>query len=236
MTERTTMEPGPPIGPEAGGSIPPVDPAAFADDAQPVGAMIRLLAYALDAVVLVIVIYVVALVLRAVMGPTLRITDAAGVPHVDVDRSHSLINSLAATLITGVYFVGSWRRLGSTPGQRLIGARVVRIDGERRLGLGSAVGRWLLLGTPLGLISTVVGRSVVGSVIPVALIAGWSVALYVSTARSRTKRGFHDRISGSIVVRRRKRRPLDGVSGPPETSHPSVLETERSPHQEGFVR
>jgi len=205
MAERTTADPGPPaVSLEGSGSIPtPVDLVGFGDNPQPVGALIRLLAYALDAVLLVVAIYVVAVVLRAAIGPTLRITDSAGVPRVQVDRLHSVINSLAATSVAGVYFVGSWLGFGSTPGQRLIGARVVRADGEGHLGLGPAAARWLLLGTPLGLISTVAGPSAASSVIPVALLAAWSAVLYVSTARSRTKRGLHDRITGSIVVRSR---------------------------------
>jgi uncharacterized RDD family membrane protein YckC len=225
MTERTTTDPGPPaVGLDGSGTIAPVDPAAFADNAQPVGAMIRLLAYAVDAVLLVVVIYVVALVLRAAIGPTLRITDSSGVPRVQIDRLHSLINSLAATFVAGVYFAGSWLRFGRTIGQRLIGARVVRVDGEGHLGPGPAAARWLLLGTPLGLIATIVGPSAASSVIPVALLATWSAVLYVSTARSRTRRGFHDRMTGSIVVRRSARRADPGrVSAPPESSHPQSV-------------
>src|SRR4051794_4547408 len=101
MTERTTADPASPaVSLEGSGSVPtPVDLAGLADNAQPVGAVIRLLAYALDAVLLVVAIYIVAVVLRAGIGPTLRITDSAGVPRVQVDRLHSVINSLAATLV-----------------------------------------------------------------------------------------------------------------------------------------
>ena len=144
-----------------------------------------------------------ALALRAAIGPTLRITESAGVPRIQVDRLHRVVNSVAATLVAGAYFVGSWLRSGATPGQRLLGMRVVRIEREARLRPGQAVGRWLLLGTPLGLISTLLGPpSVVGGVLVVA-IAFWFAVLIVSTARDKRKRGLHDRITGTIVRRRR---------------------------------
>ena len=203
MTERTTNPLPEPVGLDGSGIVPSVGLASVAEDLEPVGAVIRLVAYALDALLLVVAIYVVALVLRAAIGPTLRITESAGVPRIQVDRLHSVINSVAATIVAGAYFVGSWLRSGATPGQRLLGMRVVRIEGEGRLRPGQAVGRWLLLGTPLGLISTLIGPpSVVGGVLAVA-IALWFALLFVSTARGQRKRGYHDRITGSVVVRRR---------------------------------
>jgi uncharacterized RDD family membrane protein YckC len=203
MTERTTAAAPSPISIDGDGAIvPPVGLPAFAENPEPAGAMIRLVGYALDALLLAVAIYVVALVLRAAIGPTLRITESAGVPRIQVDRLHSVINSVAATLVAGAYFVGSWLRSGATPGQRLLGMRVVRIEGEGRLRPGQAVGRWLLLGTPLGLISTLLGPpSVIGGVLAVA-IALWFALLFISTARGPRKRGFHDRITGSVVVRR----------------------------------
>jgi uncharacterized RDD family membrane protein YckC len=205
MTERTTASAPSPVSIDGDGSIvPPVGLPAFAEDPEPAGALIRFVAYALDALLLAVAIYVVALVLRAAIGPTLRITESAGVPRIQVDRLHSVINSVAATLMAGAYFVGSWLRSGATPGQRLLGMRVVRIEGEGRLRPGQAVGRWLLLGTPLGLISTLLGPpSVIGAVLVVA-IALWFALLFISTTRGPRKRGFHDRITGSVVIRRHR--------------------------------
>jgi uncharacterized RDD family membrane protein YckC len=214
LTERTT---DPAVSPVSlgldgvGVTVPPVDPATLVDAAEPVGAFIRLVAYMLDALVLVVAIYVVALILRAAIGPTLTFTDAAGVPRVQIDRLHSVINSVAATLVAGVYFAGSWLRFGATLGQRLIGARVERVDGTGRLRPAQAVARWLLLGTPLGLISTVLGPPSALSVILVLAIAFWFALLFVSTARSRRKRGLHDRITGTTVVRRRAASAPDGT-------------------------
>jgi uncharacterized RDD family membrane protein YckC len=200
MTERTA-DPAPAVG-----------LAGLAEDPEPVGAVVRLVAYALDALLLVVLIYVVALMLRAVIGPTIRFTDADGVPRLLVDRLHVVINAVAATLVAGAWFVGSWLRFGGTPGQRVLGMRVVRVDGGGALGPGQAVGRWLLLGTPLGLISTLLGPPSTLSFILVVAIAFWFALLYVSTARGRRKRGIHDRITGTVVVRRSAARPPAGIA------------------------
>jgi uncharacterized RDD family membrane protein YckC len=191
----------------AGAIVPAAGLAGVAENPEPVGAVVRLVAYALDALLLVVVIYVVALVLRAAIGPTIRFTDADGVPRVLVDRLHVVINAVAATLVAGAWFVGSWLRFGGTPGQRILGMRVVRVDGSGRLGPGQAVGRWLLLGTPLGLLSALLGPPNALSFVLVMAIALWFALLYVSTARGRRKRGLHDRITGSVVVRRLVARP-----------------------------
>src|SRR5260370_1188687 len=78
----------------------------------------------------------------------------------------------------------------------------VGIDGSGGLRPGQAVGRWLLLGTPLGLVSTLLGPPNTLSIVLLVAIAFWFALLFVSTARGPRKRGFHDRITGSVVVRR----------------------------------
>jgi uncharacterized RDD family membrane protein YckC len=207
MTERTGIAsnaPGDVAGPDP---IPnPVAVTALVEDAPPVGAVIRLVAYLLDALVLVIAIYLVALALRAVLGPAIRTVDVGGVSRFLVDRPRSVVDALAATALAGTYFVGSWLRWGATPGQRLIGARVERADGGGRLRPRQAIGRWLLLGTPLGLVSTLlVPAPLVGFVLAL-VIAAWYAILLFTTIFDRRKRGLHDRLAGS-AVRRRPRVP-----------------------------
>jgi uncharacterized RDD family membrane protein YckC len=168
--------------------------------------MVRLVAYVLDALMIAVAIYLVALVLRAAIGPTIRITDVDGVPRVRVDRLRSVVDAMSATTVTGLYFVTSWLRLGGTPIQRLIGVRVERADGGGRLQPRQAVGRWLMLGAPFGLISTLlVPEPLLGALLAL-LIAAWYAVLLVTTARDRRKRGLHDRAVGSIVLRGRAAR------------------------------
>lgn len=208
MTERTTITPAPPPGVDLPDpAVTPADVVQLVDDGTPVGAMVRLVAYVLDALIIAIVIYLVALALRAVIGPTIRITDVDGVPRVRVDRLRSVVDAVSGTTVTGLYFVVSWLRLGGTPMQRLIGARVERADDGGRLHLGQAIGRWLVLGAPFGLISVLlVPEPVLGAILAL-VIAFWYAVLFITTARGRRKRGLHDRVAGSVVVRRPARTP-----------------------------
>jgi uncharacterized RDD family membrane protein YckC len=198
MTEGTTIAPlGPPVVDHAGSAPMPVD------DVRGVGVVVRLVAYLLDALLLALGIYVVLLVLHALIGPTVRIAAVNGVPRLSVDRIRSLIDTAVATAVAGAYFVGSWLARGGTPAQRLVRARVERADGGGRLALGSAIKRWLLLGAPFGLVSTLLLPVPWLGAILVVVIALWHLVLLVTTARDRRKRGLHDRVAGSIVLRRR---------------------------------
>lgn len=220
MTERTTIAPAPPPVVEVHDpTVTPADVVQLMDDGAPVGAIVRLVAYVLDALIIAIAIYLVALVLRAVIGPTLRITDVDGVQRVRVDRLRSVVDAVSATTVTGVYFVGSWLRFGGTPMQRLIGAQVERADDGGRLRLRQAIGRWLLLGASFGLISTLlVSERLLGAVLALA-IALWYAILFITTARDRRKRGLHDRAAGSVVRRRRH-----ATSGGIGTDRPQTAE------------
>ena len=198
MTEGTTSSPLRPrsLG-RAESSVTPID------DARGVGVVVRLVAYLLDALIVALGIYVVVLLLHALIGPTVRIAEVDGVPRLSVDRLRSLIDTAVATALAGTYFVGSWLAWGGTPAQRLVRARVERADGGGRLGLGSAIKRWLLLGAPFGLLSTLLLPIPALGAFLAVVIGFWHLALLVTTARDRRKRGLHDRLAGSIVLRRR---------------------------------
>jgi uncharacterized RDD family membrane protein YckC len=213
MTERTTIAPAPPAVLETG----PLDAVQLVEDGMPVGALVRLVAYLVDAVIIAVVIYLVALVLRALIGPTIRITEFEGAPLVRVDRLRSIVDVVSATTVAGVYFVVSWVRLGGTPMQRLFGMHVERVDDRGRLHPRQAIGRWLLLGAPFGLISTLLFPTpLLGAILALA-IAAWYAVLFITTARDRRKRGLHDRAAGSMV-RRRRRGASGGESSDPRPS------------------
>jgi uncharacterized RDD family membrane protein YckC len=180
MTERTTN------------STPP--PSA-------VGAVVRLVAYALDAVVVAIAIYAAALALRAILGPSIRFADTGGAPRLLVDRGRVVVDALAGFLIAGGYFAGSWVAAGATPAQRVFGARVVRASDCGRLLAGEAIARWALLGAPVGVASVILAPPPLISAVVAASLAGWYAVLFVSTAVDRSKRGLHDRLAGTLVIR-----------------------------------
>ncbi len=99
---------------------------------------------------------------------------------------------------------------GGTPGKRMLGMRVVRVDGTQT-GIGKALGRELL--KPL-------------TVIPLGL--GWLWMLDEPMART-----WHDLAAGTVVVRdvRARRRPAWSVDAPVHTKpeQPSIPERRLPP-------
>jgi uncharacterized RDD family membrane protein YckC len=117
-----------------------------------------------------------------------------------------VFGSLALTA-TAIYF---WRVFRATPGQMLLGLFVVRPTTGDRLGRVSATARWLLLYAPLTAVFSYSWLSSVfdtmdplqlGSITLFGPMA-WYVILAFSVLVDRRGRGLHDRLAGSVVVRR----------------------------------
>lgn len=160
----------------------------------------RLVAFLLDAVLLSALVFVCAAVLSAVVGPAVEI-DLGAEERVTLDTSLLAVDGFVATAVSALFFLGGWLLFAGTPGQRLLGLRVVGRDG-RRLRLGQAAVRWLLVGAPpalAGLVMLALGGTA-DSLVYLAVWV-WYLALFVSLARSPMKRGLHDRAAGSVVVK-----------------------------------
>jgi uncharacterized RDD family membrane protein YckC len=198
--------------PHAEAAATPVEGVAYGDVAA------RLLAYVLDALLVGVVIFAVAFVMTRLLGPTLRIAEADGAARATVDDGRAVLNAVVATLITGAYFVGSWSVMRGTPAQRLLGMRVVRASDGARLGPGQALVRWLLLGAPLGLASVVLFRAPASALLLGLISLVWYLVILATTARDRRKRGIHDRVAGSVVLRRMR------IVGPAAASAPAAGE------------
>lgn len=161
----------------------------------------RAVAFAADALLLSAATFLGAALLSVVAGPAVAV-DLNARERVSADQALLLTDVLLAAAISAVYFVAAWRSLGGSPGQRLLGIRLGNRDGSR-LGLGRASLRWLLLAGPfpvVGLAALAVGG--LGIVLVDVLALSWYVLLLVSVVRSATKQGLHDRLAGSIVVKR----------------------------------
>ena len=174
----------------------------------------RLVALAIDAVLLSAIVLVGAIAVSLTVGPVVRIEGSS----IAVDREIAVVDALLSTLLGALYFAGSWVRFGATPGQRLLGIRVVRASDGRPVTLTAALVRWLLLAAPLGVASVLTTAVVAGraeALVDLALVV-WYVALLVSTARSPVARGLHDRSAGTAVTRpaRRVEWEAAGRSGP----------------------
>lgn len=159
----------------------------------------RLVALGIDAVLLSAIILVGAIAVSLTVGPVVRIEGSS----VEVDRDIAVVDALLSTLLGALYFAGSWARFGATPGQRLLGIRVVEASDGGRVSLARSLVRWLLLAAPFGIasvLSTAVVTGAAEALVDLALVA-WYLALLVTTARSPVARGLHDRWAGTAVTR-----------------------------------
>ncbi|MBX3031053.1 MAG: RDD family protein [Chloroflexi bacterium] len=118
----------------------------------------------------------------------------------DLDPT-ALIVDLPHLIVPAVYFIGCWTRSGRTIGMRLCGIRVVRDDGLGLLTVRAALKRWLALQGVVLIVFLLIDRS--GDLwfwVEIPKMA-WLGFLYWSIHRDPLGRGFHDRVSGSRVIR-----------------------------------
>jgi uncharacterized RDD family membrane protein YckC len=161
----------------------------------------RLVALLLDAVVLTVLAFVAALVVSLALGPAVELDGGAESvgDAVQTDRGVAVVDALIVAALGALYFAGSWRRSGRTPGQRVLGLQVASADGAP-LTTGQALVRWLLVAAPFSAAAVLASASSAldGPVLP-ALVAAWYLLLLVTTVLSPTSRGVHDRIAGTAV-------------------------------------
>lgn len=114
---------------------------------------------------------------------------------------------VAFALLGLVYFVFFWTRgRRATIGQRMFDIQVGNAFDGRPLSLDQALSRWVGYGSFLGLVAMV---PALGGFASLAELA-WVIVLLVTTARSPTKQGLHDRLANTALVR-----PLGRSSGGP---------------------
>lgn len=139
----------------------------------------RVLAFGIDAVLLSAIIAFVAAIVSTV-------ADAAGA------------YAVVSIVVAAGYFVGSWLTLAGSPGMRLLGMRL-----GARISARDAVVRWALLVLPFGVAGS--ARVVVSSGAAVAAVlvvaVAWYALLFVTTVRSETKQGIHDRLAHTTVTK-----------------------------------
>jgi uncharacterized RDD family membrane protein YckC len=156
--------------------------------------------------------------------------DQVTAPIFDVNAGALWIVAVLYIGLSMAYFAGSWVAWGGTPGQRILGLRVARIEDVGKLSIDAAVLRWALLDGISLVLSTALTVQLVleMSKMPAQdwlgsgyyyypsstydTLAGWSalvslatavwlIVLLVSAASQMARRGLHDRLAGSIVVR-----------------------------------
>lgn len=160
----------------------------------------RLLGTLLDAILLSLLAFFGAVALSLAFGPLVRFdVDAYS---VTVDQRLAVANAILSLLLGGGYFVGSYLLLHASPGHRLLAMRLRPADPDRRISLGSALLRWLLLAAPFGLasVATTLLAGVADGIVAFAALL-WYAVLLVTTGRDPAKRGLHDRAAGTTMVK-----------------------------------
>jgi RDD family len=165
----------------------------------------RSLAWIIDVIAVTVLIFVGVSVVDEVFGPAARFhPEAATLPDVVApDLGKVVLDALFATALSAGYFVLPWAVLGGSPGQLALRMRVRGDTGGRSLTVGRALARWILLFPPFATISALttdvprLGWLIWGSA-PV-----WYLVRLLTTARSDTRQGLHDRLAGSVVRKRR---------------------------------
>jgi uncharacterized RDD family membrane protein YckC len=166
------LAPGP-ISPWIAANYPEIKQTASYQGTLYAGFWIRLLAYIVDSLIVAIPIVIVAYVVLLGSGQSLNeLATSPSDPRIGAIR-------LVAILVSAAYFGFFWS-LGSTPGMRLFGLRVVDSNSRRTIGLGRALLRY-------------VGFLISGVCCYIGLI--WA-------AFDGQKQGWHDKIASTVVLYR----------------------------------
>jgi RDD family protein len=161
----------------------------------------RLVGYLVDIVFLTILSFVGAVIISVLFGPVVTI-DLSTDPRVSLDQGLALLNGALGTVVSAVYFIGTWRRLRGSPGHRLLRMRIGAEADGGVVTYRQGVVRWLLIGLPLCLeasLTPVISGSA-DALLILALLA-WYVVLLVGTARNPEKQGLHDRLAHTVVTK-----------------------------------
>ena len=147
---------------------------ASAEEFEYRGAWIRLLSTAIDG----IVILIINVIARLILG------------------GDSAVASWLVPIIGAAYFIGLWTLRGQTLGKMIIGAKIIRTDGNP-IGFTRAFLRYLVFFAYL-----LIARFIGGQYYVVFAII---IIVFITIAFSRDKRGLHDRIVGTLVINSRTR-------------------------------
>lgn len=187
------------------------------------GAGIRLLAFIVDGIILVIISYLI----NAATGTQLFVNTTSG-----NIISSSTWHQWVFLVILIAYFVGFWAWRGQTPGKMLIGAKIVKTDGSN-IGIVRSILRFVGYFLCLLVVALTGARLII-------LIVVIIVALIIIVANKK-KRGIHDFIAGTVVInsRRKELEPAQAVEDvevaeateettePLNTSEPETDKTEQ---------
>jgi uncharacterized RDD family membrane protein YckC len=173
-------------------------------DADPVTRAVgrRLVAWIIDCVVIAALVFALIAGVDAVLGPAIVLrTDAPALRDMlHYDTWILVLDAVLATTVSAVYGIVPWSTFGATPGQFMLGLRVVNQADRSFPTVFKSFQRWLLVFPPVGTIAAFLGDAPA----PLAALVWaaaftWFVLLLMTTALSETSQGLHDRLLGEVV-------------------------------------
>jgi uncharacterized RDD family membrane protein YckC len=174
----------------------------MADDAaqavpEYVGFWKRFLAFIIDSVIILAVIFIAAL---AVYGRQYMELSGQGKTLLFDILVQGVLPALAAILF--------WRYRGATPGKMLIGAKIVNAKTLGKPSMGQLIGRYFayIVSTLPGMVIAV--AIIVGSILSARMDLNlWLLVTpllmwgFVWIAFDKRKQGWHDKLAGTLVIR-----------------------------------
>jgi uncharacterized RDD family membrane protein YckC len=164
----------------------------------------RLVAYLLDGIIVSIVPTILMILVTDYGSLFQQIIDASrtGVAtrtNIVMEVTPQLILVTLITIaIQYIYFVGFWTSNGrATPGMRGLRMQVVDAATGGTLSLSAATKRFLVLGSPLALLTLVPALQSVGGLAQFAL----SLFLFFTAITNDRRQGLHDKWANSLVIR-----------------------------------
>jgi uncharacterized RDD family membrane protein YckC len=157
---------------------------------------IRIGAYIIDVVILVLVALLVNTILIAILiGSIFTVGTGAAV-------IGGLIILAINVLLGAIYFIYTWTTMKASPGQRMLGLMTVNEADGAALSQNQAITRYLVMFAPgyiAALASNVIG-GVIGLILSLAGL-GWTIYLIYTTANDPKRQGYHDKMAKSVVVK-----------------------------------
>ncbi|MGH8930430.1 MAG: RDD family protein [Egibacteraceae bacterium] len=154
-------------------------------------------AWALDVVLVALLVYTGATVVMLAIGPTVRFSAGEGTAMLDTRMV--IVNAVLTVVISGSYFILSWRLAGASPAQRLLRLRVWGAMEGEPLSWRQAVLRWAFLFPPFGIFAVMSISLPAVNTLAWYLAPVWYMFLLATTILNTRRQGVHDRIAGSNV-------------------------------------
>ena len=157
---------------------------------------IRIGAYLIDVVILVLIGIVVNAILVAILiGSIFTVGSGAAV-------IGGLIILAINVALGAIYFIYTWTTMKASPGQRMLGLMTVNEADGNALTQNQAITRYLVMFAPgyIGALASTVVGGIVGLILSLVGL-GWTIYLIYTTANDPKRQGYHDKMAQSVVVK-----------------------------------